>query len=81
MHTVGWTALFIGKGLTEGKDRGVMGEPRRVTAVMRGWYRVKRAEVVREREREKARIGAAGDESRVVAEEKLRETETWPNRN
>lgn len=36
MRTVGWT-LFTRKGLTEGKGRGVMREPR-VTAVMRGWY-------------------------------------------
>lgn len=91
MRTVGWTALFTGKGLTEEKGRGVMRErePRRLTAVMRGWlYRVKRAERVgrerkrgREREREKARFGTAGDKSGVVAVEKLRETETWPNRN
>lgn len=39
MRTVGWTALFTGNGLTEGKGyRGVMRGPRGVTTAMRGWY-------------------------------------------
>lgn len=49
MRTVGWTALFTGNGLTEGKGcRGVMREPRGVTTAMRdcyiGWLQDERAE-------------------------------------
>lgn len=53
--------------------------PRGVTTAMsgiEGGCRMKRVEKA-----SADRCGVARDESGVVVEEKLRETETWPNRN
>lgn len=54
--------------------------PRGVTTAMRGWYiGWLQDEAGRGGERGAARRGAG--RIGVVAEEELRETETWPNRN
>lgn len=53
--------------------------PRGVTTALRGWYiGWLQDEAGRGGERGSVRRGS---ENGVVAEEELRETETWPNRN